>query len=334
MKFDFNGKSFYVDGLLARQLDTLVYNVQKDYDFVIIITGDRSVRVGKSVLAMTVCAYLSEHLNKVGLQNKYDIKDVYFDNKDMMKAAFTKGKYHVNHYDEGREGLAANKAMKGMQMDLLDFFAECGQLNHIFVIVAPDFFKLSEEIAVGRSEYLINVYRKDVVKHIDLYGTGEKIPVVKLKRGQFEFFDRKRKQNLYDKSQSTRRKNYGLIKANFVGAFTDQYPLGEEEYRKEKKDALSRFTKKKEAEKKEIGTRAQTKIDKLTAALKVTTLNHNMADMAKISSHVGAADTWLYDLISKERKREREAVSKDDIKASEKQDSFKLPDKDHNSIPV
>ena len=51
-----------------------------------------------------------------------------------------------------------------MQQDLLDFFAECGQLNQVFVIVAPDFFKLSEEIAVARSEYLINVYRKDIIK--------------------------------------------------------------------------------------------------------------------------------------------------------------------------
>ena len=250
MKFIFNGKEYYIDGLLARQLDTLVYNVKNDYDFVVIITGDRAVRVGKSVLAMQICAYLSAKLKEAGMENKYTIDDVYFENQEMMTAAFKKPPYHVNHYDEGREGLAANKAMKSMQHDLLDFFAECGQMNHIFVIVAPDFFKLSEEIAVARSEYLINVYRTEVMKDVDLYGTG-KMPVVQLKRGQFEFFDRKSKQNLYDKSQSTRRKNYGLIKANFVGSFTNQYPLGEVEYRKKKKDALSRFSEKKEKEKQE-----------------------------------------------------------------------------------
>ena len=172
MKFLYQGKEYYIDRLLARQLDTLVYNVKKDYDFVIMITGDRAVRVGKSVLAMTVCAYLSVHLEKVGLANKYDIEDIYFDNKDMMKAAFQKPKYHINHYDEGREGLAANKAMKTMQQDLLDFFAECGQLNHIFVIVAPDLFKHSEELAVARRESLINVYRREVVNTLDLYNTG------------------------------------------------------------------------------------------------------------------------------------------------------------------
>ena len=249
MKYIFEKKEYAIDGLLARQLDTLVYNVKKDYDFVIIITGDRAVRVGKSVLAMQVCAYLSAKLNEAGMENKYTIDDIYFDNQEMMEAAFKKKPYHVNHYDEGREGLAANKAMKSMQHDLLDFFAECGQMNHIFVIVAPDFFKLNEEIAVARSEYLINVYRTEETREVDLYKTGTKQPVVLLKRGQFEFFDRRTKRNLYDKAQSTRRRNYGLIKANFIGSFSNTYPLGEEEYRIKKKKALSRFTEKKEEEK-------------------------------------------------------------------------------------
>jgi len=54
MKFPYNGKEWYIDGFLASSLDSLAYNVQKDWDFVIMITGDRTVRVGKSVLAMTV----------------------------------------------------------------------------------------------------------------------------------------------------------------------------------------------------------------------------------------------------------------------------------------
>lgn len=330
MKFNFKGKEFYIDGLLARQLDTLVYNVKDDYDFVIIITGDRSVRVGKSVLAMTICAYLSEHLNKVGLKNKYDIKDVYFDNKDMMKGAFAKPQYHVNHYDEGREGLAANKAMKTMQHDLLDFFAECGQMNHIFVIVAPDFFKLSEEIAVARSEYLINVYRKDVEKMIDLYKTGTKIPVVKLKRGQFEFFDRKRKQNLYDKSQSTRRKNYGLIKANFVGSFTNQYPLGEEEYRKEKKDALARFTKKKEDEKKTKNTINGNTLKKISNMQKIIdyfTKKLKHKEKQALMEELDLNKTYLYEL---KRNIKQDEVTKEDIEASKASDRFKMPKKGNN----
>jgi len=324
MKFNWKDKEYYVDGLLARQLDTLIYNVKDDYDFVLVITGDRSVRVGKSVLAMTVCAYLSQGLARVGKANRYEIEDIYFDNVDMMKGAFKKPPYHVNHYDEGREGLAANKAMKTMQHDLLDFFAECGQLNHIFVIVAPDFFKLNEEIAVARSEYLINVYRKDTPKMVDLYKTGEKIPVVKLQRGQFEFFDRKRKQNLYDKSKSTMRKNYGIVKANFVGSFTDQYPLGEEEYRKAKKDALARFTKKKDDEKNKETSRDR----KYKTMINALAKGVDRQKLFEIAEETGLPKESIYRLNNKITEDfASEAITQDEIESSKKMDEFNMPSK-------
>ena len=249
MKFEWQGKDYYIDGLLATQLLSLVYNIKKDWDFVILISGDRTVRVGKSVLGMTICAYLAYAMNKYKLKSQYVMDDIYFDNQRMMDKVQTKPQYSINHYDEGREGLAASKSMKVFQQDLLDFFAECGQLNHIFVIVLPDFFELKEEIAVGRSEFLINVYRKEQGKQVDMFKDGNKLPIVELKRGFFEFFNRSRKRDLYDKAKTTKRKNYGIIKANFIGRFIDQYPLGEEEYRKKKKEALSRFKEKKEAEK-------------------------------------------------------------------------------------
>lgn len=250
MKFPFNGKEWYIDGYLASALDSIAYNVNKDFDFVIMITGDRTVRVGKSVLGMTVSAYLSYALNLLGLKNEFSVKDIYFDNKEMMKEAFKKPKFHVNQYDEGREGLASAKSMKSMQQDLIDFFSECGQMNHVFVIVAPDFFKLNEEIAVARSEFLINVYRKDTQITTNKFKDGKARQVTRLDRGYFEFFSRKKKQNLYDKSQSTRRRNYQLIKADFYGAFTNQYPVGEDEYRNKKKESLARFAERKEDEKK------------------------------------------------------------------------------------
>lgn len=327
--FTYKGKEYFIDGYLAMQLDTLIYNVKKDYDFVILITGDRTVRVGKSVLAMTICAYLSMKMNSIKMENRYEIKDIYFDNKDMMAEAFKKPKYHINHYDEGREGLAANKAMKSMQQDLLDFFAECGQLNHIFVIVAPDFFKLSEEIAVARSEFLINVYRKETPKMIDLYKTGKKIPVVSLDRGRFEFFSRKRKQTLYDKATSTRRKSYGLVKADFTGSFSNQYPLGEEEYREAKKEALSRFTEKKEKEKENkeaLGKRAQNKIMQLRKMVGALTDKMSHKDIKEVEEGIGEKYGIGKDTIYKLKLELKEDLASEDIeKAMRVRTTFKMP---------
>lgn len=259
MKFKFKNVEYYIDGYLAMQLDSLIYNLKNDWDFILLISGDRMVRVGKSVFGMTVCAYLAYRIMQLKLHpDPYDVNSIYFDNERMMKEVYDKPKYCINHYDEGREGLAASKSMKQFQQDLLDFFAECGQLNQIFVIVLPDFFEMKEPIAVGRSEFLLNVYRKGINQKRDVFKTGTKIPVVKFDRGYFEFFSRKKKQILFDAAKSSKRKKYNLIPCNFYGRFTNQYPIDEVLYREKKLEALKRF--KETAEKNKIDKSMQMKV--------------------------------------------------------------------------
>ena len=265
MYFMFKKVEYAIDYQLGLQLMSLCENLKADWDFVILITGDRMVRVGKSVLAMTICAFMASYLQYKGVDTDYGFDDLYFDNKQMMSSVQQKPKFSINHYDEGREGLAASKAMKSFQQDLMDFFAECGQLNHLFVIVAPDFFELKEEIAVGRSEFLLNVYRKEnrVMKKVFVRKSGRlpfrvtpteqmpafnydtSLPITMLGRGHFEFFSRKSKARLFDLVRSTRKKNYGFVKAEFVGDFVNQYALQKEEYISLKAAALSRFDERK-----------------------------------------------------------------------------------------
>lgn len=233
-----NGDELYLDKTLMTLLNSFVYNIKHDWDFVILITGDRMVRTGKSVLGMNVSAYLADRLD-----TPYSIKNVFFDSSKMIKAAAKMPKYSVIHYDEAREGLVNYKYASSLQQDLLDYFAECGQLNHIFVIVAPDIFELKENIAVARSELLLNVYRSSTNIEMDLYNEGEKIPLTKFNRGFFQIFTRKKKRTLYDMSRTTKRKEYEMVTADSLGRFTNHYPLciDEKKYRAAKKKALLRF---------------------------------------------------------------------------------------------
>lgn len=224
-----NGKSIYLDGFIMRQLDSVVYNIDKDWDFVIIITGDRMVRTGKSVLGMTVCAYLADRLNV-----PYTIDNVYFDGDKMIKDAINKPKFSIHHLDEAGKEFRRSGKMRHFQDNLVDYLEQCGQLNQIFVLVLPDFFKLREDIAVARSEHLINVYRRTEKITKKMYGEDTARPVDKFTRGYFQFFDRKRKTILYDKATTTKRKNYFLTKANFIGRFTNNYPIDQEAYREKK----------------------------------------------------------------------------------------------------
>lgn len=230
------GKEIYLDGYLVPVLETLIYNIKKDWDFVIVITGDRMVRTGKSVIGLSIGAYLADKLN-----TPFTGANVFFDSQSMMNYARVAPKNSVLMFDEGREALASTKAMMAVQRDLLDYFSECGQLNHIFIIILPDFFGLKEDMAVARSEFLINVYRREVPKQIDLYNNGEKKEVVSFERGYFELWNREKKKNLYDIARATHIKSYSKVPPNFRGRFTNVYPIDEEEYRELKLKALKRY---------------------------------------------------------------------------------------------
>lgn len=196
---------------------------------------------------MQVCAYLGDRLG-----TGYGLDNIFFDSPTMVKEAMKLPKYSIVHYDEGRESLATTKTASQIQKDILDYFAECGQLNHIFVIVLPDFFELKENMAVPRSIALINTYLHKEKKFVDIYDEGELLPVVDFKRGYFQFFSDKRKKNLYDISRAKNRKSYGLVPCNFYGRFTNNYPIDRQAYEGKKLDALARYKKdeKKEATRK------------------------------------------------------------------------------------
>lgn len=233
----------WLDGILKTCLDTIVYNVKYTkkgkWDCMVIISGNRMVRTGKSTFAQLISAYMAEHLGV-----EYNVSSVYFESQELMDDAIKKPAYSIIHYDESRRGLVATKRMSRVQEDLMDYFTECGQLHQVIILVLPDFFSLNEEIAVARSECLFNVYRGETSKLIDLYGTGQKVPVVEWDRGRFSFFNRKQKAYLYDCFKRTRTKSYFSTKA-INGFFKDFQVLNQKEYEEKKLTALKKYQKNK-----------------------------------------------------------------------------------------
>jgi len=241
-----SGYYCYLEPPLQFKMDTLIANVKKDWDFIIIISGNRETRTGKSVLAMNIAAYIGERLG-----TGYDLKtNLFFRADEMMKKAKDMPRYSVIHYDEGSESLAANKFAGQLQKDMLDFFDRHAQKNHIWIIVLPDFFVLKEEVAVAKSEYLINVRRRNIRILKDIYKEGKLRPIERLQRDYYKFYDRRKKDELFLKFMLTRRKNYNLVDGNFGGRFTNNYPCDEEEYRRLKREDAER-------ESEELGAKKQ-----------------------------------------------------------------------------
>lgn len=256
VRYVWNKRNLVIDKLLAEYLVSIAYNCRNDWDFVILVSGNRGVRVGKSVCSFAIASYLAFLLDKMGINNDAfpcDLEDrplnVYFDHQDMLTESMKKPHHSIIIYDEAREGLASQKASTKFQQDIIQFFNECGQLNHIYILNIADFFDMRESMAVGRSECLVNVYTTNEARSLKFSEEEEPIRVVKMLRGRFQFFNRPAKNLLFDFFRTTRKKSYTMVKPSFpVGLFTNQYPFSEEEYRKMKADALARF-KTKETEK-------------------------------------------------------------------------------------
>lgn len=287
--------SIYLDGYLKSALDTLVYNIRKDWDFLIVITGDRSVRTGKSVFGFgAIGSYLADQLN-----TPFDLGNIFFNSQSMIESASEMPKHSVLIYDEARESLASSKAMKQVQQDLLDYFAECGQLNHIFIIICPDFFTLKEDIAVARSELLLNVYRKETKITLG----KDKNPALRFDRGYFEFYNRYTKQKLFDMARSTHKRNYNLTKPDFIGRFTNNYGvIDEQEYRKKKAEALSRFKERKKAEQEVRYVKAFELRDNIISVWHAKGLNgREISDKFKLDFDYDISDTSVNRIIHRKQ---------------------------------
>lgn len=77
MKFLWKGNEYYIDGFLASLLNSIVYNIKKDWDFVILITGDRGVRVGKCLeenIKLLNGKRLNEYKGEMIETKSYDFK--------------------------------------------------------------------------------------------------------------------------------------------------------------------------------------------------------------------------------------------------------------------
>lgn len=226
-KKGFNGKSgFPMNILLKENLDLLIKNVVKDWDFTILISGGGEVRVGKSILAMQIACYWAYQMLKIhGKKVKYNIEDNFiFDSKKLIKKGNELGlKYPYSPllYDEAGGDLQGRKVMFFATQDLLDYLRECGQYNMLNILVLPEFFDVPKGIAISRSIFLIDVFYE-----------GE------FERGHFHFYGRRQKKFLYIKGK--RELNYNAVKWDFDGNFPNFFTVNEKQYRKLKQEALKK----------------------------------------------------------------------------------------------
>ena len=236
---------FKFDKLLWYRLLSLAKDSGNDFSFIILISGDGMVRVGKSMLAQQVAYILGE---ETGIGFDLNCDTVIFAAEDLItKATYygLKGERKIFWYDEARADMNAKQAMSSLSKTLGDFIAETGKFNHILILVLPDFFELEKRYALNYSEFLINcmLEKKKVV-----YKDNPEVQVITRQRGKFTFFSRKKKKYLYIMGKDFL--NYHAVYPTFKGKFWNYWIINRAIYEQKKDDFLRRDRAKKEAPKK------------------------------------------------------------------------------------
>lgn len=208
MKVPINGQEMYMDEFLKTNWDRAKELMREDWDMVILYDGYEGS--GKSVKAMQDAAYFDPN---------FSLDKITFTAREFSKMIRGAKEYSAVVYDEAYIGLSSRSAMSLINRTLVKMLAEIRQKKLFVGIVMPTFFDLDRYAAIWRSRALVHVYTtKD------------------FKRGRFMFFNNERKKSLY----LLGKKFYSYHKppANFLGRFTNFYPVDEAAYRKRKKDSL------------------------------------------------------------------------------------------------
>lgn len=246
--------SFYVDPVLALQLDKVRYRVlKKDFDFVQIIDGREGS--GKSVLAQQVAKYLDPNFN---------LDNIVFTSEDFIKKIkdpkTKKGSCIV--LDEAFNAINSRASMSEVNRSMGAVATEMRQKNLFIIIVLPSFFDLDKQFALHRASSILHVYLKDNVE-----------------RGQYLIFPRTQKLHLYLNGKKTY--NYSKPKSPYPPCkFTNNYTVNEYEYRLKKSQAFKKRT---------VSNQARNWLNQRNAYIKYIyrTLNLSQEELAKIPRNYG-----------------------------------------------
>lgn len=211
--FEGTKHEYYMDGYLQHAFDIAKKQIKNDWDFVFVYDGEEGS--GKSVKAMQDAFYCCQTIT----YNSFAFNPFQF--KQCIKSA---NKYDAVIYDEAHSGLNSRAAMSMINRSLVSMLTEIRQKNLFVFVVLPTFFDLDKYVALWRSRALIHVYTSH-----------------SFERGYFAFYNKEKKKGLYLKGKKLYQ--YKVEKPNFVGRFTDYYPLNQEEYRQIKYDSLQKKEK-------------------------------------------------------------------------------------------
>jgi hypothetical protein len=205
---DINGVKLYLDGYLKQNLDITKERVHKDWDAVVIVTGEEGS--GKTTLTAECCLYVDPTFN---------LDKIVFNAEQFEELVDKAEPYTAILWDEA-DDLGGHWA-NSMLMAIKKKFMRIRSKNLFIFLVTPSLFHLSIYFVMHRPLFLMEVYSD------------------KLERGYFRFFAKQELKNLY--IHGKKYWNMRAWKPNFIGRFTQwpkNFPVDNKEYKIKKELAL------------------------------------------------------------------------------------------------
>lgn len=204
--------------------------LNQDFDFCMIIDGKEGV--GKSCLGFQI-AYILDVDNDINVD-----KQLCYTPEQVTEAISTLKPGKAVIFDEAMRGSYNRRSMQETNISLNEMLAECRQKQLFLIFILPNFYWIDRYVATHRSRALIHVYAK--------MDADPKNPLP-LKRGFFEYYNERGKNELYNNDFYRRRSMYPPLKNSwFQGNFPHYWVVNHEKYKDAKTRASEDWKKKKQ----------------------------------------------------------------------------------------
>lgn len=214
-----DGKRFYIDNKLKKNIDILIDGVRQKDDFVLVVDGHEGS--GKSIFAQELGKYCSERLN-----TNFTVHNIHFKLNDYIDTSLEAPIMHINVLDESRKILNKKASMTYNVRKFTDYMSECRKRQQVHIFCVPAYHDLDEYIIKWRMKGLIHCLK--YYKESDNYESGYMI-----QRGEFKFYPNDEKLKEYYHYKYKYPKKYEIY-----GRFEYAEVVDQLEYEKKKDDNM------------------------------------------------------------------------------------------------
>lgn len=197
-----------LDRPLIEILEMYKARIRKNWDAFVAISGEEGD--GKSTFAKQLCCYMTN--------GKFDVSHIAWTPEQFEEKVLAAKPESAVLYDEAISGLDSLSTMSTVNRKLRKMAAQCRKRRLFICILLPSFFDLDKNMAIHRTRGLFKIYAP------------------KLKRGYYAYYNKDKKKKLYILG----KKYYDeqAVPPFFTGRFTGWTMIDEEEYEKQKDEAL------------------------------------------------------------------------------------------------